>query len=35
MNQLFDIPADLDTPTSVFLKLGPLLRNFLDLEDRR
>lgn len=33
MNPLFDIPADPDTPTSVFLAL--LLRNFLDLEERR
>jgi anthranilate synthase component 1 len=24
MNNIFDIPADLDTPTSVYLKLGPL-----------
>lgn len=29
MNRLFDIPADLDTPTSVFLKLGPLRPRFL------
>ncbi len=29
MNNLFDIPADLDTPTSVFLKLGPLRPRFL------
>lgn len=29
MNTIFDIPADLDTPTSVFLKLGPLGPRFL------
>jgi anthranilate synthase component 1 len=29
MNNLFDIPADLDTPTSVYLKLGPLGSRFL------
>ena len=29
MNNLFDIPADLDTPTSVYLKLGPLGPRFL------
>jgi anthranilate synthase component 1 len=29
MNHLFDIPADLDTPTSVYLKLGPLRPRFL------
>lgn len=29
MNRLFDIPADLDTPTSVFLKLAPLQPRFL------
>jgi anthranilate synthase component 1 len=29
MNILFDIPADLDTPTSVYLKLAPLAPRFL------
>jgi anthranilate synthase component 1 len=29
MNSIFDIPADLDTPTSVYLKLGPLGPRFL------
>ncbi|HEU4916957.1 MAG TPA: anthranilate synthase component I family protein [Acidimicrobiia bacterium] len=29
MNTIFDIPADLDTPTSVYLKLGPLGPRFL------
>lgn len=29
MNHIFDIPADLDTPTSVYLKLGPLGPRFL------
>lgn len=29
MNQIFDIPADLDTPTSAFLKLAPLAPRFL------
>ena len=29
MNSLFDIPADLDTPTSVYLKLAPLGPRFL------
>jgi anthranilate synthase component 1 len=29
MNNIFDIPADLDTPTSVYLKLGPLGPRFL------
>jgi len=29
MNNLFDIPADLDTPTSVYLKLAPLGPRFL------
>lgn len=29
MNDIFDIPADLDTPTSVYLKLGPLGPRFL------
>ncbi|MEX1134299.1 MAG: anthranilate synthase component I family protein [Acidimicrobiia bacterium] len=29
MNHPFDIPADLDTPTSVYLKLGPLRPRFL------
>ncbi len=29
MNHPFDIPADLDTPTSVYLKLGPLDPRFL------
>jgi anthranilate synthase component 1 len=29
MSNLFDIPADLDTPTSVYLKLGPLGPRFL------
>jgi anthranilate synthase component 1 len=29
MNNLFDIPADLDTPTSVYLKLAPLRPRFL------
>ncbi|HEY6628807.1 MAG TPA: anthranilate synthase component I family protein [Acidimicrobiia bacterium] len=29
MNHPFDIPADLDTPTSVYLKLGPLHPRFL------
>jgi anthranilate synthase component I len=29
MNHLFDIPADLDTPTSVYLKLAPLGPRFL------
>ena len=29
MNQIFDIPADLDTPTSAFLKLSPLNPRFL------
>jgi hypothetical protein len=24
LNQIFDIPADLDTPTSAYLKLAPL-----------
>ena len=28
-NNIFDIPADLDTPTSVYLKLGPLGPRFL------
>jgi anthranilate synthase component 1 len=29
MNNIFDIPADLDTPTSVYLKLGSLRPRFL------
>jgi len=29
LNHPFDIPADLDTPTSVYLKLGPLHPRFL------
>jgi anthranilate synthase component 1 len=29
MNNIFDIPADLDTPTSVYLKLAPLGPRFL------
>ncbi|MEX1038631.1 MAG: anthranilate synthase component I family protein [Acidimicrobiia bacterium] len=29
MNQIFDIPADLDTPTSAYLKLAPLDPRFL------
>jgi anthranilate synthase component 1 len=29
MNNIFDIPADLDTPTSVYLKLGSLKPRFL------
>ena len=29
MNSIFDIPADLDTPTSVYLKLGSLRPRFL------
>ena len=29
MNQIFDIPADLDTPTSAYLKLAPLGPRFL------
>jgi anthranilate synthase component 1 len=29
MNNLFDIPADLDTPTSVYLKMSPLQPRFL------
>jgi anthranilate synthase component 1 len=29
MNPIFDIPADLDTPTSVYLKLAPLGPRFL------
>jgi anthranilate synthase component 1 len=29
LNQIFDIPADLDTPTSAFLKLAPLEPRFL------
>jgi anthranilate synthase component 1 len=29
MNTIFDIPADLDTPTSVYLKLSPLGPRFL------
>lgn len=29
MSQIFDIPADLDTPTSAFLKLAPLQPRFL------
>jgi anthranilate synthase component I len=29
MNEIFDIPADLDTPTSVYLKLAPLSPRFL------
>ncbi len=29
MNQIFDIPADLDTPASAFLKLAPMAPRFL------
>src|SRR3970040_821505 len=29
MNNIFDIPADLDTPTSAYLKLAPLGPRFL------
>ena len=29
MNDLFDIPADLDTPVSAYLKLAPFGRRFL------